>query len=228
MSMIDNNILQQYDITVTMTAIDRPEIVNRTLESFAEHLKNISFTDLHLNINIDVINDVSNINSIAKIVNKYFKTCSLYTSDTPNFPAALKRVWGDITTKFVFHIEDDWVLVSNLNIQDILDPLSHNNVIQSIIRPSLYTNHEYIKPCLSPSIIKTEYINSFIKVLTDDRNPEMQFEEWYNTLNCKYIFPTYPLKNKGGILEDIGREWLEYNSIFKKRIGNNRNWIRYE
>ena len=190
---------------ICMTAVRRPEVIEKTLKSFTENL----FTkpeDHRLIVNIDPIGEDVSFDKITNIIKKYFPNYLAYMPEEPSFPKALIWVWSQINTKFIMHIEDDWIIRRPIPLQKLLDPLQNNkdlacvrlykHNIQNKINPILFgsceykyhSDYNYLTPVpgtnnwknqfgLNPVMIKKKFIDDALPLLVDNKNPEKQFRE---------------------------------------------------
>ncbi len=114
-------------IAVTTTAVLRPEILERTFESFNNFLDGKNNPNIHLFLNIDNIGGT--INDREKIIflcQKYFQNFTLNQPVAPNFSKAFKWCWEQVDNSFdyVFNLEDDWELTDqNLRIETLIEKM---------------------------------------------------------------------------------------------------------
>lgn len=189
-------------LDVTMTATLRHEVLEETLASFRMNLfKN---HPIRLIINIDPVGD-STVDDVLKVCEKYIDFRTEWNApDTPSFPKAFRWVWSKVSSPVVFHLEEDWALLREVDldvrllftmavIQDlaILRLPFFKSGIDSMKNWNLffpYNGLYYECPqelkkrvgfCGHPSLIRKDWIVSVRDHLTDDFNPEkaLQFSD---------------------------------------------------
>lgn len=183
-------------IDITTTATIRPGILNKTLHSFSKHI----FRDrdrYRFIINIDPVGNKSKSKeAVLEVAKKYFDDVVYNFPDKPGFTKAVIWLWSHTESDYVFHLEDDWAVSSNINIDmmvSILDKYSRicsvrlskgqivaaKKVIKSMSCP-------YIEPedigkfrlfprlSLNPTLFKGEFVRQAASVMTLKLNPESQ------------------------------------------------------
>jgi len=113
------------DITFTLTSTLRPELLRPTLKSLFKMGNGLEKLRFPLRINIDSVpkSDKSDtqLSEIKSIVSKYFQPIEYFCPKTPGLARAVKNVWADISTKIVFHFEDDWKFAKPFNLRGCFD-----------------------------------------------------------------------------------------------------------
>jgi len=112
---------------ITMTAVRRPEVIEKTLKSFTENL--FTTPDDHtLIVNIDPIGE-GNDKEVINVCRKYFPNTFIHQAKEPSFPKAVKWTWEQVESKFFFHLEDDWILQRPIFLSDLTGLLiKHENL----------------------------------------------------------------------------------------------------
>jgi len=118
-------------IDITTTATLRPELLEKTLDSFWENLfQNHTEIDFRLVINIDPIGQVESYPGCMQTI--YTHMCnycfSIFPNSLINFPEkanfakAFKWCWGNVRpdADFVFHLEDDWQLLRQVDLTQMI------------------------------------------------------------------------------------------------------------
>jgi len=231
---------------ITMTAVKRPEIIEKTLKSFTENL----FTnpeDHRLIVNIDPVGDDVSFNEITDMIKNYFPNHIAYMPDEPSFPKAVIKVWSEVESEYFFHLEDDWILKRPIFMTDLKKPLKvFNNMacirlykenIPMTNSPTMFgCNYNYnrefnlFKPVpgsnnwlnqfgLNPVMIKKKFIDEALPLMVNDKNPEKQFRE--NNPLMKNILNkwTFSIYGRPGLKRMVwGKNGLHWrlNSKFKK------------
>lgn len=207
-------------ISFTTTALSRPDIINQTYESFSKNIKNIDLSKCVLYINIDPIpNDEGLQKETIEVAKKYFGNVIYRVPKEPNFTLAVNYCWCSAYTPYIFHIEDDWLLTTEIDMNEVSILFQKDNVLEIILRAYPY---KYDKLALSPSIWKYELYKVFAGRLKVDINPEVQlrdcrFSKYFNQ-DSIITLGTKP------IVKDIGRLWLSNRGLVKPMKSN---FVRY-
>ena len=194
----------------TTTACCRPEIIERTYQSFSNNLLNVNFSKSILYINIDPIPKNTNPELVLDIAKKYFGEVIYNIPKSPNFTNALKWCWSKPKNKYFFHLEDDWILLKSIDI-NVLVKLINNKYVSVLLR-GYKKDRNTID--LAPSLFSTEFANRISKKLNINYNPEEQIRAPIGS-DIRISEPTdctlrYPDEI---VIKDIGREWLRNNNI---------------
>jgi len=205
---------------ITMTAVRRPEVIEKTLKSFTENLFVIP-EDHRLIVNIDPVGDDDKYNNkTIAVLKKYFSNLVIFEPNEASFPKAVIRVWKEVESEYFFHLEDDWILKRPIFINELTKILDKHDYLASV---RLYkenismTNSPIMFGCkynyfnnffvpaggsnnwknqfgLNPVLIRKQFIDEALPLMVDDKNPEKQFREnnplMSNILN-KWTFAIY-------------------------------------
>jgi GT2 family glycosyltransferase len=210
-----------------MTATSRPDIIERTIQSFTRNLIGIDYQEVFFLINLDNVPHMDHKEIEEKIESIMIKYCPYYMliiQDTPNFTAAINRLWYLVNAEYIFHLEDDWLLMETVHIDKLVEYFNKNpNLMQVALRAYDY---EYNKLVLSPSLIHRRAFKSIAKKLDESQNPEIQLRgENFGIFmpteasNNKGLVTAYPFNKSHIIVKDIGRSWIkktEYQKPDKK------------
>ena len=174
-------------IDITMTATVRPEILERTLSSFWQYMFSQYNYDYRLIINIDRIGDNSYSQKDAlDVAESYFSDIVYNCPDTNSFPRAVKWVWSNSTSDYVFHLEDMWLLLTSINLNHLIHILDNYPKIASVNlfkyvlsdgapEPNFYASQERIDrrlflqirdPLLSPGLYRGDFVRKFAKKMS--------------------------------------------------------------
>jgi len=212
----------------TTPATVRPEIVDATYSSFSKNLKGIDLKKCRLFINIDPLPNGVNRKGITEVAKKYFKKVYPNYPEKPNFTAACNWVWSHAETEYIFHLEDDWLLLEKVSVPKLLKYFgTHSKLMEVALRA--YNYHYSVCP-LSPCVMHRKYYKAVAGNLNEEINPEIQLRgrkfgiempSHDSKISPKGNVIVYPEERKRIIVKDIGREWLK-NSRFKKPKGKSR------
>ena len=199
-------------VDITMTAVLRPEITAKTLETFCKHV----FVDrdrYRLIVNIDPVGNATPM-SVVRLCKGYFNNVVYNVAGKPSFSKAVMWIWKQVTAKFIFHLEDDWIIYRDLDIDHMIylmrvypelaslrlsrKLLSMRKKDYPILKvDSLIYTHKYGEKffvahdrgrsfSLNPSLIKTKFIKKALPFMVEERNPEKQFRSKDPSLG-KYV-----------------------------------------
>jgi hypothetical protein len=207
--------MEKIDFSTTSTA--RPDILAQTYESFNTRLAGIKLADCKLFLNVDLPQsdgpfDVQKTILVAK---KYFGEVVVNTTAKPNFAQAVKNCFSSTAADLLFHLEDDWELLEEVNIEQL------HEILMS--RPSLgcvnlraYAHFTNTYACLSPALWRAEAARDISSKLNDHDNPEMQMHNRTAANKVKrpmtYRSTHFPDRV---VLKDLGRSWMAQNRIVK-------------
>lgn len=242
-------------IDITMTAVVRPEILERTLASFARNLfKSYKDYGTRLIINIDPVGgDEVDLESMIDVIEQNFNSYTVRVAKIPNFAKAFKWCWQQVTAPYVFNLEDDWELLRPISIKSLLASMESKDDLAIMRLPAFTSNDTAMKNwnkfypwngeyfecpenlktttgfCGHPSLIKFDFVDKIRKHLVTDRNPEKQFHT--GSTEIAGIIRSYDYGVHGKLsttpyIRDIGRQWLA-NTDWQKK-GNKAHFLEWE
>jgi len=227
-------------IDITMTATVRPYILERTLDSFFENMLKNTKRDLRLILNVDPIGDEDyRQEDVLIVAKKYFKDIVYNFPDKPGFCEAVIWCWKNTVAPYIFHLEDDWILMRNVDLLKITRIL---NETKNLVSVRLNKEHltdgeklEIVEGCdivysntisLNPTIFTGNFVRNIVPVMDSSLNPEKQLRPSQKTKRGRMISlcknAIYIGSGYSRIVLDIGREWMNA-SKFEKETGF-RNW----
>ena len=182
-------------IDVTTTATIRPEIIEHTYISFWKNIFSKCNYDFRLIINIDPIGDTKYcVNDIIDISKKFFKDIIFNSPEIHNFSKAVKWVWSNSSSKYIFHLEDMWEsnkcvdLNKLVYILDNYSKIAYVNLHKYVLSDGSYKPifYQYLKkedkrlflqiqyPLLSPGLYRGDFVRQISKLMNDEDFPELQ------------------------------------------------------
>jgi len=203
----------------TTTALSRPEILEQTYKSFFTNIEGINISKCILYINIDPVPNSKLQQNTLAVAKKYFNNVIYRLPKQPNFTDAVNWCWSSAETPYIFQLEDDWVLLEKININNIFNLFDKTGALEVILRA--YTTR-YTKLALSPSVWKYDLYKVFAGKLDVSKNPEVQLRS--SRFAEKFTKKNIITVGKNIIVKDIGRKWLELKGL-KKPI--KFNFIQY-
>ena len=235
-----------------MTATLRPGLVSQTLESFCSNI----FRDrdnYRLIINIDPVGERVKSTRVIEVCNQYFKNVVYNVPASPSFSAAVIWCWSKTESDFVFHLEDDWLSVCKIDINDMVRILKSNDNLAclrlskyDIPKPTTvklfaahytYTGDNHFitnsnnQFGLNPVLIKKEFIKQALPIMSLHSNPEKQFRPSkngkMNNLINNWRFGLYGVPGGKATVLDNGRIWREKNNFKKPDANSFLVWEKY-
>jgi len=230
-------------INITITATKRHEILKRTLWSFKQNL----FKDypVRIIINIDPVGpDQHHFTSVATCRRIFPGTEVNYRApERPNFSEGFKWTWEQSQTDFIFHLEDDWELLREIDLKDMIDMLNRHKDLALLRLPQFKStentmknwnliypwNGEYFECpenlimtagfCGHPSLIKGEFVRNTTPYIDTTKNPEKQFHHGPPEIMsevARWKYGVYSKPNMPNAIQDLGRKWSVETGWHKK------------
>jgi len=229
------------NIDITITACRRPEILKQTLHSFKIGM--LYLHDCEVSINIDPVGN-GNVDDAFEVCMRYFLDVVARTPKEPNFSKAFKWVWQNRRgADYVLHLEDDWELLKEVDIEHMVNILENNPKLALLRLPQFKAdgdrmknwnkffpwNGEYFECpeelkmsvgfCGHPSLIKREFIDNTVNFIDTTKNPEKQFHRGPKEIMeevAKWSYGVYGTPKESAMIRDIGRKWMIENKWKKK------------
>ena len=246
------------DIEVVMTAVRRPEILHRTLESFKRNMfGSYKERKIKLIVNIDPVGGTTEHEEMMlDIIEDYFNEFQINFPEEASFPKAFKWCWNQVSAPFVFHLEDDWELIAKVDLQRLLHLLNSDPNLMIMRLPAFHATAENMKCwnkfypwngsyyacppelrlgtgfCGHPSMIKREFIKKTRAFIDDTKNPEKQFHrgghDQIERVVKVYDYGVYGIPNSPPMIRDIGRPWVAQQTWRKAGGGNKAYFTHWE
>jgi hypothetical protein len=230
-------------IDITMTAVRRPDILKRTLNSFFRNIFAPIIDRCRLVVNIDPIGDDIASHELCKIFSAYFKHYMVNMPMESSFPRAFRWTWTRSDAPWVFHLEDDWELMESIDIKFMIEMMEKFPQLASLRLPFFHSATTTMKnwnlffpwngfyfecpPNLRktagfaghPSLIRGEYVKRCAPLIDIKLNPEKQFhggnEPLLNEV-MRWEYGVWGKPNSQRMIKDIGIEWRNANRFQKK------------
>lgn len=222
--------MSQLLVDICMTATIRHLILEETLKSFTEKMLKDK-PQYRLIINIDPIGEKQKrIGAMKEIAKKYFDDVIINVPEIAGFTKAVQWCWSQTTAPFVFHLEDDWKLLTEINIHDMIQILNQNDRLVSLrlnkenTGPSKHTTqYGFVyspKISLNPTLFKGVFVRTVVPLMDLNLNPEKQLRSSQSTERGKYIshfyHGIYTRESTNRVVLDIGRKWMDKSNYTKK------------
>lgn len=225
-------------IDITTTATLRPELLEKTYESFTKYLFKKPY-DYRVIINIDPVGGNKTVDDVIKVVHRFFPTSKINTPSEPNFAKAWKWCWSQVEADFIFHLEEDWLLLREVDIDIMLSILTNNKDLAALrmMKMNVPTNLNFFRSKYidkgnfllsednsvafggNPQLIKGDFVKQSCVYLREDANPEKQFRKssdplWLEVVS-KWDYGVYARPRDKQMIMDLGRPWMDQNNFEK-------------
>lgn len=211
-------------LDVTMPATVRPEIVRRTLGSLHKHIQWSG--PRRLVMNIDPAPEGADVSTMFDLLAEEaprWNALRVNIADTPSFTRAVRWCWRNTAADWVFHLEDDWEFLQEIDLTQWL-------------------NHDYVRfmkehaarldrLALQPSLWRGALVRELTVVMRDDMDPEKQLRTGVTSDEVDAIIARTEMHDaRGGpFCRDAGREWRAERGLEKwnknKPTGGTITWI---
>lgn len=223
-------------IALTLVAGSRPELLQKTLESFKKHVfRFVPISQVFVNIDRHGGTE-SDRNECVEIILSFFPDASVSTPSISSFGSAVKHLWSLPRTENFLHLEDDWVANHDIRLDRLKLPLDARTKQWFLVKPqvsqSILTSYRFrpvrgipfFLPNLSspafstsPSILNSAFAHRVSQLMKPDLNPEKQM---FNGLNPLLEGELKNFRSKAlvswwekPLITDIGRDWQKARGI---------------
>jgi len=192
-------------IDITITATRRHKILRRTLESFYKNL--FKGYPTRIIINVDPVGEDEDSELSLRECFEFTDNVDWFYPDEPSFPKAFHRAWEAVQSPMVFHLEDDWELLREVDLHEMLQliatfpelailRLSGTSAAETTIKAwnkfldwngdffeVKYEDKARIGFSGHPSLIRGSWIKAIHPHLDTVRNPEKQIQDAWRRRN---------------------------------------------
>jgi len=237
-------------IDIALVAGRRPDLLERTLNSFRESM--FHHFDIHrVLVNIDPFaGNIQDHGRAVAIIRNHFPNAEINEPESASFGMAVKTLWSSTTADMLIHLEDDWLLLEDVTPSHVYESVDENVPQLSLLskeknwtpsRPYYYktakrkifgaTISRKKIPLFgtSPSFLLGSFARSCADLMDPDLDPEKQFFSGSNPELEKHVQDKKVriLAGESGkpIIKDIGREWLEKRNVEKVVRGSKSFWV---
>lgn len=227
-------------LNLLITATHRPEILRRTLESFHENLFKGYEEYIFPYINIDPIGSTKDkFYEVLDVCQHFFPNAVANRPKKAHFPTAFIWCWMQAGAPYVFHLEDDWLLLRKYDLQDMIIKMrGYAHLRFSIFKAVGMTckNWKYfyrfnkgvyecpkrfvgtVGWCGHPSLNDGDFIRAVTPFLDPTSNPEKQIKGRNKNIGPilkTWKFGSYIEPNSPPNIQDIGRQWMVEKGFMK-------------
>ncbi|MDB4623904.1 hypothetical protein OAE47_00710 [Akkermansiaceae bacterium] len=238
-----------HQIDISLVSGRRPELLEKTLASFQEHL--FKFFEIEtFRVNLDPFGGNTDDHERSRgILLKFFPEAKINEPEEAGFGKAVRHLWSTLRAPFAFHLEDDWIAHEDIKPEHVF-PLFEGRTRQltllnehkrrkgnalfdckrtrSILSP--LKTYDLRKPLFttSPSFIDSSFARICAELMNPALDPEKQFYNGFNEelesfanfyRNRFLIGQTEP-----NVISDIGRDWRDSRHIEKSTINGVSSW----
>lgn len=237
-------------IDVTLVACRRPDLLKRTLASFATNVfAHFEIAGAYCNID-PPYGDEGHAAACRALIETYLPNALVTEPDAGSFGRAVRTVWSQTTADVVLHMEDDWTLREAITPERVAATLAGRTA--SLTPVSRYhkskpgqafaTRRRTIVALgpmrirrrvpdfgTSPMFVRGDFIRRYAAMLNVDLDPEKQCRPGENVplhrfaSSHRHAF----LWGQDGTfpIEDIGRDWREARGIEKVHEDGGVAWV---
>ena len=220
-------------LDITTTATIRPSLFHQTLKSFTENLF-VDQKEYRLILNVDPIGEDLDPIEVVKVGQQFFDNVVYNIPDKPNFAQACKWCWGMTTSKYIFHLEDDWELSRKIFINDMISIMNNNKNMMLLRLPKLrLTSLHYCeeknkfinqhKLMLNPGLFRGNFIRDISEKMNTIDNPEKQLRKVFKLPRYQNA-GVYCGEGEGVYIKHHGREWQKHSKYRKRKGSNFTTW----
>lgn len=119
-------------IDITITATRRPKILFRTLHSFYRKCFQPIAKECRVIINVDPIGENMPSYMMLDVIEPFFDYVTINMPGNCSFPKAFNWCWKQSTAPFIFHLEEDWELLTNVDIIEMIEKLKTSKGLSAL------------------------------------------------------------------------------------------------
>jgi len=244
-------------VLILICATKRTDVLYKTVSSMMEKL--LWRSACSAAINIDPIGREFDVpEKIIKIVELFIPVIFSRIAHEAHFGTAFYALWNMAADRhedydYVFYLEDDWQLLQDIDIRDMVKILEAEEDLALLRLPQFKSTEVEMKNwdkffpwngryfecpdgirqsvgfCGHPSLIKMEYVNNCAPHILPEVNPEKQFHGGNERLLdevMKWRYGVYGKPNHPSYIKDLGREWMVKNKF--KKAGSKAFFTEWE
>lgn len=142
-------------IDICTTATLRPGIFEKAFTSYRERL--LQGHPARLVVNIDAIGEAgARPIDVVALANGWFPDCVCRISTRPHRMRALLWTWDQVAAEFFLNLEDDWVIIPQLDVRDMLAAMKKHPRLAVLRLPKGAARNGRVmpyKPCQEPHFV---------------------------------------------------------------------------
>lgn len=237
------------EIDLTLVSGRRPDLLARTLESFEANLFQ-NFRISQVFVNIDPFGgDQADQRACREIVLRHFPAASITEPKAASFGQAVKALWSQVNADYVFHLEDDWIVLEPITPERVFPLFEENVRAVSLMASDKNWNGRSLFQIgfrrvrflgitlrktpfnifsTSPGFLDGIFARQSAILMNPNFDPEKQFYSGQNPALSEFAAP-YRSRFMFGeedlnVVRDIGRDWREKHGVEKQIIDGRVFW----
>jgi len=240
-------------VDLTVVAGRRPDLLSTTLEGFSSRVfARIGIRDVFVNID-PIFGGKEEYTECVNLLRFYFPDANIFEPEAPGFCAAVRRVWSATSADYIFHLEDDWLPLSNIgeevfskfdepNVAQVSfhnadrkwniqrkGPIHYMKIYRRIFGIKIPTLHCFPRFSTAPSILVGPFARRCAALMNEIYDPEKQFYSGLNIDLERFVRPyrNYIYSADGGyVIQDLGRSWSAKRGIVKCTFEGRSVWTK--
>ena len=205
-------------LDVTITATLRPALLDLTLWAFRRNFfARLPGTKIRIIINVDPLwGEPGDVPRMAEIARANADDVVMRTPERPGFGEAVRWLWSQSSSPWVFHLEDDWILTRRIDITRLEREMARPRAAQ--VRFNRRRNRFFRRPrfSLNPCLLKQEFIREALAAFDPAQDPEKQILRGHlRPLEQKWRYYEHGPAFHDAIVVDTGRAWRDMLEITK-------------
>jgi len=228
-------------VTFLTPATLRPEIIRRTFKSFSENML-CGYKRKRAVLNIDLIGEDVPWSKALWAAAAGFRHTEIKIGKKPNFARAFKWLWEQTKTKYTFWLEDDWELLTKIDLAEMVAVMDKHPQLATLRLPYTPTAADHYKSwshifpwtgdyfkcpdedrnaigyCGHPSLYRTSFMKEVLPLVKTNMCPEKQIKgrlpKMREILN-RWDLGVFSKPNQPPVIRDIGREWRDSRGLNK-------------
>lgn len=244
------------EIDFTIVCGSRPDLLARTLASFSQRLfANFRFSRCFANIDLFGGDEVDRQKCEALLLS-YFSEIRVTKPATPSYGMAVKSLWLQTSSPYIFHMEDDWIALECIRPEMVFRHFSDqvkavtltskehkldknikrygDHYLRAIERKKLFGvalwSSSHNNHGVSPGFLDGEFARRWARLINPDLDPEKQIKKNINRplfdFATQYKRRMITGSNRLEIIQDIGRHWHAENGIRKSVANAKSTWTK--
>lgn len=238
-------------VDVCIVSGRRPGLLSETLESLSNRVfRHLKLGSVYMNLD-PIFGDEADHAACIAHFRERFPGQKIFEPQTPGFAAAVQRLWLATTADFVFHVEDDWIALTDIG-EGAFEPFREPSIAQVSFHTAeknwdvqrdghLHRKNEYFRIAginvpkftsrpiftTSPSLLRGDFARECAQLMDVAKDPEKQF---YSDVNprlqafvAKYDNYIFSPENQP-VIKDIGRVWRDSKGIRKITENSSSVW----
>ena len=205
-------------LDVTVTATLRPALLDLTLWAFRRNFfSRLPGAKIRIILNIDPLwGDAADVPRMTEIARANADEVLVRTPERPSFGEAVRWLWTESRSPWIFHLEDDWILTRRIDIARLEREMARPRAAQ--VRFNRRRNKLFRRPrfSLNPCLLKQEFVREALAGFDPAQDPEKQILRGHlRPLEKKWRYYEHGPRRHEPIVVDTGRRWRDMLEITK-------------